>query len=50
MEEIDIGLLIGDLKDFYVWKQFRNDKDFIKKWKEDRNGLLHSVPRSLMSK
>jgi hypothetical protein len=47
---IDIGLLLTDIKDFYIWKQFANDKDFIKKWIKDRDGLLESIPRSSMSK
>ena len=50
MEQLDIGLLLEDLKDFYVWKQFRNDKDFIGDWINNREELLKSVPRSMMSK
>lgn len=50
MEEIDIGLLLNDLKDFYVWKEFKNDNNFVMKWMEDREGLIKSVPRSTMSK
>ena len=50
MEELDIGLLLGDLRDFYVWKQFRNDKEFVSKWINNREELIKSVPRSTMSK
>jgi hypothetical protein len=50
MEQVDIGLLLEDLKDFYVWKEFRNDKEFIRKWIDDRKGTINSVPRSMMSK
>ncbi len=48
--EIDIGMLLNDLKDFYVWKVFANDKDFVSKWVKDREGLLKSVQRPSMSK
>jgi hypothetical protein len=48
--EIDTGMLLNDLKDFYVWKVFANDKDFVSKWIKDREGLLKSVPRPSMSK
>ena len=48
MKEIDI--LLEDLKDFYVWKQFRNDKEFVSKWINNREELIKSVPRSTMSK
>jgi len=50
MEEVDIAMLLRDIKDFYVWKQFANDKDFISKWIQDREELLASIPRSTMSK
>lgn len=50
MEELDIKILLADLKDFYVWKEFKNDKDFISKWIENREELINSVPRSMMSK
>ena len=50
MEELDIAMLLKDLKDFYVWKQFVNDKEFIRKWIDDRDELIRSVPRSAMSK
>lgn len=50
MEQVDIGLLLEDLKDFYVWKEFKNNKDFISKWIDDREGVIKSVPRSMMSK
>lgn len=50
MEEVDIAMLLRDLKDFYVWKQFANDKEFIRKWIEDRDELIKSIPRSTMSK
>ena len=49
-EGIDVGLLLTDIKDFYVWKQFRNDKEFVSKWINNREELLKSVPRSAMSK
>jgi len=48
--EIDTAMLLNDLKDFYVWKVFANDKDFVTKWIKDRDGLLNSVPRPSMSK
>jgi hypothetical protein len=48
MKEIDI--LLDDLKDFYVWKQFKNDDEFITKWIKNREELINSVPRSMMSK
>jgi len=48
--EIDTGLLLNDLKDFYIWKRFANDTDFTKKWIEDRDTLLDSIPRPTMSK
>jgi len=48
--EIDTGMLLNDLKDFYVWKVFTNDKDFVSKWIKDREGLLKSVHRPSMSK
>ena len=47
---IDIGLLLTDIKDFYIWKQFTNDKGFLSKWIRDREGLLKSIPRPTMSK
>ena len=50
MEQVDIGLLLEDLKDFYVWKEFKNDKDFIRNWINDRDKVIKSVPRSMMSK
>jgi len=50
MEQVDIGLLLEDLKDFYVWKEFKNNKDFIRKWIDDRERTINSVPRSMMSK
>ena len=50
MEEVDIAMLLKDLKDFYVWKQFVNDKEFIRKWIDNRDELIKSVPRSAMSK
>lgn len=50
MEQIDIELLLEDLKDFYIWKEFKNNKDFIRKWIDDREGVITSVPRSMMSK
>ena len=43
MEQVDIGLLLEDLKDFYVWKEFKNNKDFIRKWIDDREGVIKSV-------
>ena len=50
MEEVDVAMLLKDLKDFYVWKQFINDKEFIRKWIDNRDELIKSVPRSAMSK
>ena len=49
-EIIDVGKLLNDLKDFYVWKQFANDKEFVSKWVRDREGLLESITRPTMSK
>ena len=49
-EGVDIGLLLTDLKDFYIWKQFANDKGFLNKWIRDRDALLESIPRPTMSK
>ena len=43
MEQVDIGLLLEDLKDFYVWKEFKNNKDFIRKWIDDREWVIKSV-------
>jgi len=45
-----IGLLLKDLKDFYIWKVFANDKNFISKWLTNREELLKSIPRPTMSK
>jgi len=45
MEEVDIAMLLRDLKDFYIWKQFVNDPEFIYKWINDRDELLASIPR-----
>lgn len=42
---MDIQQLLEDLKDFYVWKQYVNDPDFINKWKKDRNKVLEGIPR-----
>lgn len=50
MEEINISLLLEDLKDFYVWKYFKNNEDFLTEWVKNREELIKSVPRSLMSK
>lgn len=50
MEEVDVAMLLNDLKDFYVWKQFTNDKDFIHKWMKDRKQLIESVPRAPLYK
>ena len=47
---IDTGLLLKDLKDFYIWKQFVNDKNFLNKWIRNREELLKSIPRPTMSK
>jgi len=43
-------LLLSDLKDFYIWKVYVNDKDFISKWNEDREGLLKTISRPTMSR
>lgn len=50
MEEVDVAMLLKDLKDFYVWKQFINDEDFIHKWIQDREQLIQSVPRAPLYK
>lgn len=50
MEELNINLLLEDLKDFYVWKHFKNNKDFLTEWVKNREELIKSVPRSSMSK
>ena len=38
--------LLEDLKDFYVWKAYINDSEFITRWTENRDEVLKSVPRS----
>ena len=45
-----IGLLLKDLKDFYIWKVFVNDKNFISKWMKNREEFLKTIPRPTMSK
>lgn len=47
---MDIELLLEDLKDFYVWKQYINDPDFINKWKKNRSEVLGNIPRPMLSK
>jgi len=42
---MDYDLLLEDLKDFYVWKQYCNDSDFEKKWSADREAFLKTIPR-----
>tara|TARA_Y100001958_G_C21242277_1_gene570556 strand:- start:1813 stop:1968 length:156 start_codon:yes stop_codon:yes gene_type:complete len=42
--------LLEDLKDFYIWKQFINDPDFVTKWVEDRDGLLKTITRPTLYK
>ena len=45
-----IGQLLKDLKDFYIWKVFANDKDFISKWMKNREEFLKTITRPTMSK
>lgn len=42
--------LLEDLKDFYIWKEFANDPNFVKKWREDRDGLLKTITRPTLYK
>ena len=45
MEEVDIALLLEDLKDFYIWKRFANYDQFVSKWIHDRDELLTTIQR-----
>jgi|VirMetMinimDraft_7_1064189.scaffolds.fasta_scaffold00214_36 hypothetical protein len=47
---IDVGLLLKDLKDFYIWKTYVNNPNFVSEWIKDREELLNSIPRPTMSK
>ena len=38
--------LLEDLKDFYVWKTYINDSEFITRWTENRDEVLKNIPRS----
>ena len=38
--------LLEDLKDFYVWKAYINNPEFINQWTENRDKVLKSIPRS----
>ena len=46
----DDRLLLDDIKDFYVWKQFINDPEFEKKWEKDRGEVLKNVDRPKLYK
>lgn len=50
MDFIDTGLLLNDLKDFYIWKVYVNDNEFISKWRTNREEFLKTIPRPTMSK
>jgi len=38
--------LLEDLKDFYVWKVYTSDPDFVNKWIDNRDEALKNIPRS----
>ena len=38
--------LLEDLKDFYVWKAYINDSEFVTRWTENRDEVLKNIPRS----
>ena len=42
--------LLEDLKDFYIWKQFVNDPEFVNKWVKDREELLKTIKRPTLYK
>lgn len=42
--------LLEDLKDFYIWKQFVNDPEFVNKWVKDREELLKTIARPTLYK
>lgn len=42
--------LLEDLKDFYIWKQFVNDPEFVNKWVKDREELLKTIERPTLYK
>ncbi len=47
---VDVGLLLNDLKDFYVWKTYVNSPNFVSEWVKNRDELLKSIQRPNMSK
>ena len=50
MDTTKVNQLLEDLKDFYIWKQFANDPNFVKKWSEDRQALLDTIARPTLYK
>ena len=46
----DINTLLEDLKDFYVWKEYKNNPNFINEYKNNREETLKNVIRPMMSK
>lgn len=48
--KLNMEQLLEDLKDFYVWKAYINDNNFISSYFENRDETLAKVPRSRMSK
>jgi len=39
-------MLLEDLKDFYVWKAYINNPEFITQWAQNRDIVLKNIPRS----
>ena len=50
MDISTINDLLEDLKDFYIWKQFVNDPEFVNKWVKDREELLKTIERPTLYK
>ena len=48
--KLNMEQLLEDLKDFYVWKAYANDNNFISNYLKNRDKTLANVPRSRMSK
>ena len=46
----NIEQLLEDLKDFYIWKVYANDDNFISNYLKNRDKTLANIPRSRMSK
>ena len=48
--KLNMEQLLEDLKDFYIWKAYANDDNFISNYLKNRDETLAKVPRSRMSK